>query len=273
MKTRAVLAALALPFRVGATSEVIPSGLVENAAYLAQQVDDMQLVLFDVPDGPCNIPPPAAVAELARIGRHHDLSYTVHLIHDLVAHDPEHHALRKATDVIERTRALRPHAYVLHLDGKSVRSPETPATRITAWQQGQARALHRLARATCDIKLLAVENLEGYAPDFVMPPVRASGAGRCVDVGHLWLDGHNPLPELWEALPCTRVVHIHGVQGDGNERTDHCSLACMSPQQLDPVVDFLLRANFAGVLTLEVFEEADFETSLAALVAAVQRVN
>ncbi len=134
----AVLAALALP-SIGATSYVIPSGLVENAAYLAQQVDDMQLVLFDVPDGPCNIPSPEAVAELARIGRHHDLSYTVHLIHDLVAHDPEHHALRKATDVIERTRALRPHAYVLHLDGKSVRSPETTATRITAWQQGQGR--------------------------------------------------------------------------------------------------------------------------------------
>ena len=61
-----------VPWRLGTTSYVIDDGLVGNAAYLAGRVQDMQLVLFDLPDGPSNLPDDKIIAELACIGRAHD---------------------------------------------------------------------------------------------------------------------------------------------------------------------------------------------------------
>src|SRR5690606_5606110 len=50
-----------LPFRVGATSYVVEDDLLPNARYLAPIVQDMQLVLFDLPGGPSNLPDAATV--------------------------------------------------------------------------------------------------------------------------------------------------------------------------------------------------------------------
>jgi sugar phosphate isomerase/epimerase len=80
---------------------------------------------------------------------------------------------------------------------------------------------------------------------------------RCVDIGHLWLDGHDPIPYLWAALPRTRVVHMHGIQ----ER-DHRSLAFMEQEKVHEVFGELMRADYQGVLTLEMFSEEDFLSSL-----------
>ena len=45
-----------LPFRVGATSYSIEDDLLGNARFLAGQVQDMQLVLFDLPGGQATCP-------------------------------------------------------------------------------------------------------------------------------------------------------------------------------------------------------------------------
>jgi sugar phosphate isomerase/epimerase len=78
-----------------------------------------------------------------------------------------------------------------------------------------------------------------------------------VDIGHLWLDGHDPIPYLRAALPRTRVVHIHGIA----ER-DHHSLAFMPQEKVSQVWEELIRAHYGGVLTLEMFSEEDFISSL-----------
>ncbi len=270
---RATLTALGLPFRIGATSYVVPGSLLENAAYLATRVEDMQLVLFDVPEGPCNVPGPDEVNELARIGRRHDLGYTVHLIHDLVADGESHCSLRSAQDVIMRTRGLAPHAYVLHLEGKAVRDLPPSSARFLQWQRDQAQTLQTVGSWAGNPTRLAVENLEGYHPDFVVQVAAAAGACRCIDVGHLWLDGHDPLPYLAAHLPAAQVVHLHGVRQDRDGPRDHCSLAHTPPAQLDAVIDLLLRRGFAGVVTLEVFEQPDFTSSLEAFVAGVKRIR
>jgi sugar phosphate isomerase/epimerase len=80
---------------------------------------------------------------------------------------------------------------------------------------------------------------------------------RCVDIGHLWLDGHDPIPYLQAALARTRVIHMHGIA----ER-DHRSLTFMPQEKIQAVWDELLRANYQGVLTLEIFSEEDFISSL-----------
>jgi len=65
---------------------------------------------------------------------------------------------------------------------------------------------------------------------------------------------------LRDALPRTRVIHLHGLA----ER-DHKSLAHVPAERLNPVINLLLRAPYTGVLTLEVFGESDFASSAAAL--------
>jgi sugar phosphate isomerase/epimerase len=271
-----------LPFRVGTTSYIIPDDLLPNAEFLASQVQDMQLVLFDVPAGPSNLPSPAAVAALAALGKARDLTYTVHLIHDLRLYDEDGTAsvaLAKAQKVIDLTLPLDPLAWVCHLDGRSVRHmrPSAPdlsshdARQWAKWVTETADALEQVCAWAGDGYRVAVENLEGYPPDFVVPVVAHTPGGRCLDVGHLWLDGVDPLSHLDAALPRLRVLHLHGVEPQ--RKTDHCSLAYADPAQLDAVLGRLLAADYSGVVCLEVFEEEDFHSSLASLAAAVRRVR
>ena len=256
-----------LPFRLGTTSYVIPADLVANARFLSTRVHDMQLVLFDLPDGTSNLPSATHVRELAAIARATGLSYTVHLLDDVRLRDDAgapHPSLERAAMVIELTRDLQPHAYVLHLEGRAVRTaaPQSPA--LVRWQEEQVIALEQLAALVDTPAQLAVENLEGYAPEFVTPVVERTPVARCVDVGHLWLDGHDPRPSLRRAGTRLRVVHMHGV-GD----RDHQSVAVTPRAELDAVLTCLLELEFAGVLTLEVFGPEDFATSVDAVLAAL----
>lgn len=278
------------PFYLGATSYVIPGDLVENARFLGEQLaqnagvlmsTDMQLVLFDLPDGPTNLPDAATVAELAAIATTTGLGYTVHLIRDLdvpasgVGAGALSAAWRAAQDVIARTAALQPRAYVAHLDAAQLRAGGY--VQRAAWSQAMAQTLRRVASLTprgCGPARLAVENLEGYLPDLVDAPVQAGSAARCVDVGHLWLDGYDPLPYL-DAAVAPAVIHLHGV-GYAPARgrvVDHLALDCTPRAQLDAVCRWLLAREFRGVVTLEVFGPEDFTRSLAAFQAALQRVR
>lgn len=260
---------LNLPFRVGTTSYILDADLLPNAQFLANYVQDMQLVLFDVPGGPSNLPDTTTVAALASVGQRQDLTYTVHLIEDLAPQQSPQAdvALQKAYDVIRRTRSLAPWAYVLHLEGRTVRTPDTPTEQLAQWQTQVQASLQQVIAWVDDATLLAIENLEGYPPAFVTPAIEPTPVSRCVDIGHLWLDGHEPLPWLQATLPRTRVVHLHGLH-DGR---DHQSLTHMAAAQLDPVIHFLLRQRYTGVLTLEIFGEADFWSSLATLCASIER--
>lgn len=258
------------PFRLGTTSYILPDDILPNARFLADKVQDVELVLFEVDDGPNNLPTPEVVAELAALAQESGQTYTVHLPLDLrlgAGGEEGHVSLVTARKVIECTRALQPWAYVLHLDGREVRAGATP-TRLERWQAEAARALDIVSGWVGGPERLAVENLEGYPLDFLQPVLERVPVSRCVDIGHLWLDGHDPVPYLRDALPRTRVIHLHGLA----ER-DHKSLAHMPGERLNPVVDLLLRAPYTGVLTLEVFGEADFASSVAALEQSVAQFS
>lgn len=247
------------PFRLGTTSYIIPDDILPNARYLAGKVKDIELILFEVDDGPHNLPSPEIIDELAQIASQHDLTYTVHLPLDLKLGEDgseQDKSLIKARRVIECTRELDPWAYVLHLDGRSVRT-STDAGLIRHWQDQSVRALEIVSEWTGDAKKLAVENLETYPLDFIQPVLDRIPVSRCVDIGHLWLDGYDPIPYLHSALPRTRVIHMHGLA----ER-DHRSLAFMPEEKVRAVWEELIRINYAGVLTLEIFSEEDFVSSL-----------
>jgi sugar phosphate isomerase/epimerase len=250
------------PFRLGTTSYIIPDDLLPNARYLAGKVKDMELILFEVDDGPNNLPSAEVIDELSKIAHENDMTYTVHLPLDLKLGEDgseQNVSMVKAKHVIDCTRGLDPWAYVLHLDGRSVRT-STDAGAIQRWQDQSVRALQIASGWAGDASKLAVENLETYPLDFIQPVLERVPVSRCVDIGHLWLDGHDPIPYLRAALSRTRVVHIHGL----TER-DHQSLACMPLEKVQAVWDELIRAKYEGVLTLEIFSGEDFLSSMAVL--------
>jgi sugar phosphate isomerase/epimerase len=247
------------PFRLGTSSHIIPADILPNVHYLVGKVRDIELILFEVDDGPNNLPSPDVIEELAQIAGEQDLTYTVHLPLDLKLGDDGSEpniSLVKAKRVIECTRGLDPWAYVLHLDGRSVKE-SNDAALTTRWQNHSVRALEIVSAWAGGAEKLAVENLETYPLDFIQPVLDRVPVSRCVDVGHLWLDGHDPIPYLQAALPRTRVIHIHGIA----ER-DHRSLAFIPQEKVRAVWNELLRLKYAGVLTLEIFSEEDFLSSM-----------
>jgi sugar phosphate isomerase/epimerase len=247
------------PFRLGTTSYIIPADILPNAHYLADKVRDIELILFEVDDGASNLPLMEVIDELKQIARQSGLTYTVHLPLDLKLGDDDSEqdlSLVKARKVIDCTRDLDPWAYVLHLDGRSVRT-STDTERIHRWQDQSVKALEIVSAWAGGAEKLAVENLETYPLDFILPVLDRIPVSRCVDVGHLWLDGHDPIPYLQAALPRTRVIHMHGIA----ER-DHRSLAFMPTEKVQAVWDELIRLNYQDVLTLEIFSEEDFISSL-----------
>ena len=250
------------PFRLGTTSYIIPDDILPNVRYLADKVDDVELILFEVDDGQNNLPTRETIDELKGVATSHGLTFTMHLPLDLRlgdGDDESHVSIIKAHKVIDCTRDLNPFAYVLHLDGKEIKNGGTP-TQIQQWRDSSIRALEIVGEYAGGAEKLAVENLERYPLDFISPVINRVAVSRCVDVGHLWLDGHDPLPYLQEAMPRTKVIHLHGIAG-----RDHKSLANVPPEKLNAVIDLLYRENFSGVVTIEVFGEEDFESSMRAI--------
>jgi sugar phosphate isomerase/epimerase len=196
------------------------------------------------------------------------LTYTVHLPLDLHVGLPCAEldvSLRQALRVIEATRPLDPYAYVLHLDGRRLIDGALSQADLVAWQADSRAALEIVAGWLAEPGRLCLENVEAWDPEAFAPVVEALPVGRTIDVGHFWLNGQDPLPHLARWIARARVVHLHGIAG-----RDHASLAGVPPARLDPVVAFLL-ARFEGVVTLEVFDEADYAASLQALQASIMR--
>lgn len=257
-------------FRLGTTSYIIPDEILPNVRYLANKVDDIELVLFEVDEGQNNLPDATALKELKQLSVDHSLTYTVHLPLDLrlgTDDDERHLSIEKAQRVMERTRAISPHAFVLHLDGREVKENTDP-DHLKKWVELACRSIEIVAGWAGDLSLLAVENLEGYPPEFWDPVLDRVAASRCVDIGHLWLDGQDPLPFLERCLSRVRVIHIHGIG-----KRDHASLTLVPPAELDRIVRLLLEQKYTGVLTIEVFSEADFLSSRTALDASLVRVQ
>ena len=266
-----------LPFRVGTTSYIWPDDILPNVVQLAPLVDDVELVLFESDEYGSNLPGEAVITELRQLAQAHDLTYTVHLPLDLRLADDDstrHPSLEKARRVIERMQALNPFAYVVHLDGKGANAPFSLTGRragdegqLARWQTQATRSLEQVAGWAGDASQVCVENLENYDPTVFIQVLDAVPASRCVDVGHFWLRGRDPLPHLRQWRNRTRVVHLHGI----GER-DHKSLALVPPELLNPVIAYLME-NIRGVVTLEVFGVDDFLSSKQALEVAVERLR
>ena len=256
-------------FRVGTTSYILPDDILPNVEYLAPRVDDVELVLFETDEHGGNLPDAALRGRLMALAAEHDLTYTVHLPLDLRLGDggaSTDLSLVKARRVIDATRDLHPYAYTAHLDGMLLMQHPT-AAELATWQANALHALEAVLDWLARPELLCIENIERWDPAAFAPVVDALPVGLAADVGHFWLQGADPLAFLDRWAGRVRVVHLHGIAG-----RDHASLRHIPAERLDPVVDYL-RQRFEGVLTLEVFNGNDLESSLEALHASLERTR
>ena len=245
-----------LPFRLGTTSYIIPDDILPNVRYLAGKVKDIELVLFDI-DEYCNIPDEKQISELIELAADNDLTYTVHLPLNLsFSAGAQDISIEKALRVINGTRGLKPCAYVCHLECKEI--PDREGEALLDWQEQRIRAVDELVRkAGISPAELAVENLESYPIDWNGPVISSCGTHACLDIGHLFLQKIDPVPVMEKWLPLTSVVHLHGVG-----TRDHQSLRHMPESSVREVLRTLIRAEYRGVVTLEIFNEADLQSSL-----------
>lgn len=249
-----------LNFRIGTTSYIIPDDIIPNVRYLAGKTEDIELVLFEVDEGPSNLLSAAQQAALASLAQQNEMSYTVHLPLDIaLAEDADTRdvSFLKAKKAIDCTLGLNPWAYVLHLEGKQRLAGEQSKT---AWLDKALAGLAQLSEWVGDPKLLAVENVDHYPVDFIDEIFAHSQVSRCIDIGHLWLEGHDPIPFLEKNIDRARVLHIHGI----GER-DHKSLKHVELAELKRVISFIQKSGFDGVMTIEVFGEEDYVTSMQQL--------
>jgi sugar phosphate isomerase/epimerase len=249
------------PFRLGTTSYIIPADLLPNVAFLADKVDDIELVLFES-DEFSNLPDAAAIEKLKEIASRFDLTYTVHLPLDTwMGHEDEsvrQQSVDKCLRVIERTAPISPFAYVVHFHGDQ--RGENPSPEMERWIEGHRQSMEMLVQ-TVDAHDLCVELLD-YPYDLIDGIVSDYGLSICLDMGHLLLYGYEPVEYLDRYLSRTRVVHLHGVE----EGHDHRGLSCVPAGLLRTLVERLGNgSNKTRVLTMEIFDEGMLHQSLDVL--------
>ncbi|HZZ85432.1 MAG TPA: cobamide remodeling phosphodiesterase CbiR [Anaeromyxobacteraceae bacterium] len=249
-------------FRLGTTSFIHRAGWLENARRLAGRVEDVEILCFD--GDPAALPSADEVAGLAALRAETGLTYSLHtpLEASLASADEPRRrdGVARVLRAVEVTRPLAPEAVVVHVY-LGDREGDAPPPDLDAWRGRAARSLAELVAAGVPPRAICVESLD-YDFEQVAPVVEALGLSAALDLGHLQRDGREVAPLLARHLHRARVVQWHGVAPGGR---DHRSLRHVPRGEARALLDTLRRVRYQGVLTLEVFGEADLEESLAVL--------
>jgi sugar phosphate isomerase/epimerase len=251
------------PFRIGTTSFIHPAGWLENARRLAGRVEDVELLLFEPPDDSRG-PSREEIAALASLGRDASLTFSVHapLGIALASEDITRRraAVAAVKGAIRVTAPLAPHSIIVHLAPGEREGGPLPAD-LCAFRQRAAESLREVIAEGPLPGVICLETLE-YDFRIAEPIADELGLSVALDVGHLARDGAPFDDVLARNRHRTRVVHWHGTDAEGR---DHRSLRHYPSGEGRRLLRALREAAFSGVLTLEVFGEADLEESLAVL--------
>ena len=250
-----------LPFRLGTTSYIIPDDILPNLVHLRNQVDDVELLLFES-DEISNLPGAETTEEIARLGRESNLSFTVHLPLDTHLGSADEACRRgsvaKCRRIVDRMTPIEPFAWVLHLHGDQRGDP--PTTDLPRWIDRNRRSLAEFLDGGPASRKVCVEILD-YDFELVADLVREFDLSVCLDVGHLLANRRDVTAHLDRWLDRARVFHVHGVAPDGK---DHSDLSHLPPGLAEDLAKRLARLppGDERVVTMEVFGAEDFSRSL-----------
>lgn len=242
-------------FRLGIPSYVLPADILPNVEAFAPCVDDIELTLFESPDK-SPLPSPETIERLKTLARQHELTYTVHFPIDRKLGD-ESIETGKAFQqnilaIIRLMRPLAPFAWILHLDGIV---PEATKQEVGLWQKRISALLPEIIAQAGDPEMICIENLR-YPFEWCAGLLDSFKLGACIDIGHLLATGADVRAHLKRFLPKCRVIHLHGArEGKAHQTVDVIPINDFR-QYLDDL------AGFKGVLTVELFNLRDVESSI-----------
>lgn len=244
------------PWRVGATSFVLPAGVEENVAFLADKVDDIQLLFFES-SSQSLLPHHVNMPLLAAKAVEHDVSYTIHLPSDIRAGANSAKRRQDGVDEIarlfEELLPLDPLAFDLHL------AAEKELSR-GQWQENVSKFLKllqkNLGRESCR---LAIENID-YPFSDIKEVVVDHGFSLCLDFGHALFYDDEP-KQLLKDIAKAKHIHYHGIV-DGK---DHQALGQSQSAFSRKLGSQLLACNYTGVVTLELYHQEKLRDSLLQL--------
>jgi adenosylcobalamin phosphodiesterase len=249
-------------FRLGTTSFIYRAGWLENATQLASSVEDVEILCFD--GDPAALPSIEEVAGLVDLRARTGLTYSLHTpLEASLASENEarrRDGVQRVLRAVDRTRPLTPHAIVVHVYAGDQEGDPLPRD-LAAFRRRAARSLSEIVAAGVAPEALCVESLD-YDFELIAPVVNELGLSAALDVGHLLRDGRPVRPLLERHLHRARVVQFHGVEPGGR---DHRSLRHVPRPAARALLDMLRAVSYQGVLTLEVFCEADLAESLAVI--------
>jgi len=213
--------------KLGSTSFLLHDTYVPALRFAAQHCEDIALLMIEVGKDGEHLATQEEIYESKAILEETNTSLHVHLPTEASCDTyASTQSLIKACHlVIERTKSLSPHTFVIHLDFPSICGAEHKLSlaqenlnleqkKLSCEQEEwTAEALHAIAKALPAPDYLAIENLEGYSPTFWDRWITNTAYSRCYDIGHMWKDGRNPAPILIEWLPKIRIIHLHGLRG------------------------------------------------------------
>jgi sugar phosphate isomerase/epimerase len=251
-------------FRIGATSFVHPASWIDNVERLADRVEDIELLLFDI-DGPHGLPSARERAELRAAKQRHHLSYSVHLplAPSLASRDEARRlaGIEGALRALAVARELDAEHCVFHVylgDYEGDAAIEARAD-LDGFRERASDSIERILSTGIAARTLCVEQLD-YDLTLLWPVIERYDLSIALDIGHLHRDQQRLRERVQLLLPRTRIVQWHGTEPGGR---DHRSLAHFPRADAQWLIETLLAIDFDGVLTLEVFRPDDFETSLA----------
>ena len=243
-------------YRIGTTSYIYPDDIIPNIYRLKDRVDDVELLLFESDDD-ANIHSTKDIVELKRLSREFDLTYTPHLPLDLqfggASKSIRDESVNIAASIIDILSEIDPYCYILHLN-----ITEDDKSDIPVWQKRSGDSIKSmLSRTKCESNSIALENLN-YPFEFLEDIIAEYDLSICIDIGHLIIAGNDVEEHLNRYIDSTRVIHLHGV----DKERDHVSIRHIDKRLLMGISEILKEKKYGGVLTMEIFSEADFEESL-----------
>jgi len=206
-------------------SYVIPGTYAENLRFLADKtlVDGVELLFFMYDQEIRRL----MMDEIQEIRQFRSrFSYTVHMP-DSIA--PEHE------EIIEATRDLA-GAYIIHPPQEDARL-DGFAGLMDTWRGRYGKDAFILENTRLARFDAAEAALKGTA--YGLPLV-------CADIGHLRMEGHDPMAWLEAKAGRVAELHLHGFDG----RSDHVPFGAEEPW-LVSLLPYL--HSFAGVIELELF--------------------
>jgi len=231
------------PWTLAAPSCVLPAGIAENSAFLAQDFDEIALAFFET--GSClaytetDLPP--GLAQLP-------VSWHMHLPLDLPWTAGVDRVAEAVLRLRDRAAHVSPRQFVLH-------PPQTPGEL--------AELARRLEAGGLAPAQLLVENIAGRDLALHWPVIESAGLGVCLDLGHMLVHGQQEFLALPGLAGRTRMLHLNAP--DPLKPARHASLAVLDAAGRGLCKRLLETLAPGGVVVLELFGEAALFDSLRVL--------